>query len=69
MPSLTSATRSSTREYAMQDNNKAPLLAVRELSIAFRTERGRITTVNGVSFEIGNRELSASSASPGQAKP
>jgi peptide/nickel transport system ATP-binding protein len=41
----------------MQDNNNTPLLAVRNLTVAFRTERSRIIAVNGVSFEIGNREI------------
>ncbi len=34
-----------------------PLLAVRDLGVAFRSERGRLRAVDGVSFEIGRQEI------------
>ena len=41
----------------MRAESNAPLLSMRELTVAFRTERGRLFAVDGVSFDIGAREI------------
>ncbi len=40
----------------MSDSSSAPLLAVDDLRVAFRTDRGTIHAVNGISFEVGAGE-------------
>jgi peptide/nickel transport system ATP-binding protein len=44
---------SSIRGHAVSE----PLLAVRDLRVRFRTDRGLLTAVNGVSFDLAEREI------------